>query len=169
MKFFVAAALFTAVLGAPLTDLVERDVNGTETITDVGPAFPPEHAAHINTIFTSDTPADTAVVKRNAEVDLAERSELSKRAILIDVWLDTNRGGRHEGLWTDINRCYNLGNGWNDAISSLQTPPDFGCYFYEHGNCQGAWLSTSKSGSFIFVNTPDWGFNDRISSYLCWT
>lgn len=99
MKFAIAAALFTAVLGAPLTDLVERDVNGTETITDVGEAFPPEHAAHANRIFTSDTPADEEVAKR--EVGLAERSELSKRAILIDVWLDTNRGGRHEGLWTD--------------------------------------------------------------------
>lgn len=86
MKFFLAATLFTAVLGAPLVDsLVERDGNGTESNLDIGPAFPPAPKAHILTIFTSDTPEPVEAVKRSAEV-LDARSELTKRAIVIDVW-----------------------------------------------------------------------------------
>ncbi|CAO2658202.1 Nn.00g059250.m01.CDS01 [Neocucurbitaria sp. VM-36] len=169
MKFLLASALFTAVLGAPLTDLVERDGNGTVSNLDVGPAFPPAPKPHLNLIFTSETPEPVEISKRNVGLELEARSELTKRSIVIDIWQDTNRGGRHEGLITDINRCYDLGNGWNDAISSLQTPPNYGCYFYVDGGCKGGFLSISKGDSFVFVNTPDWGYNDKISSYLCWT
>ncbi|KAF2972651.1 hypothetical protein GQX73_g938 [Xylaria multiplex] len=82
-------------------------------------------------------PYVTGVSKRSSSESLESReAELHKRATLIvDIWADINQGGRHEGLTSDTQKCYNLANGWNDQISSLFVPSGFGCIFYQNNDC----------------------------------
>lgn len=34
-----------------------------------------------------------------------------------------------------VQHCYNLGNSWPNAISSLSVPRGHGCIFYNRNNC----------------------------------
>jgi hypothetical protein len=90
MKFIVATALITAVLGTPLTTILARQDDGP-VIIDLGPAEPSKFDGNTDLIVTGDTNT-----KRNG---------LVKRAITVDIWQDHNRGGRHEGLVTYSKEC----------------------------------------------------------------
>ncbi|KAI1193932.1 hypothetical protein F5X97DRAFT_338301 [Nemania serpens] len=98
----------------------------------------PVQSEHITpALIEGQKPYVTEVSKRNVAVSLGgEKARMSKRATLIvDIWADSYQGGRHEGLITDTQRCYNLYNGWNDQISSLFVPAGFGCIFYRNNDC----------------------------------
>ncbi|KAH8587776.1 hypothetical protein B0O99DRAFT_640769 [Bisporella sp. PMI_857] len=97
---------------------------------------------------------------QNAE----KRAQLAKRAIVVDVYADSNFNGRHEGLTSDLNRCYNLGNGWNDVISSLRVPGGTsGCTFFVDAGCGGFGFGYLPGDRPTIVSS----LNDRISSYRC--
>ncbi|KAI0872700.1 hypothetical protein GGS24DRAFT_502523 [Hypoxylon argillaceum] len=104
----------------------------------------------------------------SAPIGYVERTVAKRATLTVDIWMDINGGGRHEGLITDTQRCFNLLNGWNDQISSLSVPSGFGCIFYEDINCDNNDHRLTVTGSFFVANAGDYGFNDIISSYLCY-
>ncbi|KAK3303891.1 uncharacterized protein B0T15DRAFT_494392 [Chaetomium strumarium] len=123
----------------------------------------------IPTSFPPVQDGATPYVTNNA--DKAKREEaIEGRAaaatLIVDIWEDADRGGRHEGLYTDTQKCYGLFNGWNDRITSLSVPNGYACYFWSDADCQGNRLSV-PGGNYI-ANVGVYGFNDVISSYLCW-
>ncbi|KAF2262027.1 hypothetical protein CC78DRAFT_570008 [Lojkania enalia] len=155
MKFItVSTALFVAaVSGAPVENQIPPNI---EVDLKVLPAFTPV----IKGAPFVSTPGEE--VKRDV-------ADLSKRATLtVDIWIDANRAGRHEGLITDTQRCYNLGNGWNDEISSLSVPNGFGCIFYRDNGCSNNDYRLTVPGGNYIANLQTYNFNDIISSYLCY-
>ncbi|KAI1129104.1 hypothetical protein F5Y10DRAFT_264419 [Nemania abortiva] len=162
-KIIISATFLAAVVAALPADVV--------------PQGPPNVLAPVQSIH--DTPPVVAgtrpfvsqpAEKRNISTPIGDvGTSVAKRATLtVDIWQDINRGGRHEGLITDTQRCYNLGNGWNDEISSLSVPGGFGCIFYEDSNCDPNDFRLTVTGSYFVSNCGDYGFNDIISSYLCY-
>ncbi|KAJ8133018.1 hypothetical protein O1611_g605 [Lasiodiplodia mahajangana] len=111
----------------------------TETVPS-GPSnvLSPVQSEHLTpALIEGQKPYVIGTPQPNVTVSLeGEEALLDKRATLVvDIWADINQGGRHEGLITDTQRCYNLGNGWNDQVSSLSVPSGFGCIFYQDSNC----------------------------------
>ncbi|KAF2819299.1 hypothetical protein CC86DRAFT_460450 [Ophiobolus disseminans] len=99
----------------------------------------------------------------------SEKRDLAKRATLIvDVYLDLDGTGRHEGLYTDTQRCYNLGNGWPDEITSLKVPNGFGCVFYRDTNCNNNDNRLTVPGGNFVRDLRVYNMDDKISSYLCY-
>ncbi|KAF2678131.1 hypothetical protein K458DRAFT_395201 [Lentithecium fluviatile CBS 122367] len=85
--------------------------------------------------------------------------------------MNANKGGRHEGLITTTDKCYNLGNGWNNEISSLEVPSGFGCIFYEDNDYNPNDKRLTVTGHYYVANLANAVggivFNIIISSYLC--
>jgi hypothetical protein len=118
--------------------------------------------------FAEHVPLDTPTENNNVTVVKRDSGLEKRQTIVVDVYFDNNYQGRHEGLFTDINKCYSLGNGWNDQISSLKVPSGYGCYFYRNTGCDSNdnWLRVTNP-----LNLPDlrvYDFNDKASSYLCY-
>ncbi|KAH7121182.1 hypothetical protein B0J11DRAFT_590087 [Dendryphion nanum] len=108
------------------------------------------------------------LVKAGDIVPLSKRSIEKRAGLYVDIWIHPNQVGRHEALWTETQRCYGIGNGWNDEISSLSVPNGFGCTFFRDGGCsdRDEWLIV-PGGNYI----PDltrWNFDNKISSYICY-
>ncbi|KAF1847391.1 uncharacterized protein K460DRAFT_363467 [Cucurbitaria berberidis CBS 394.84] len=161
MRFFALTAALIGAVSALPADAVHQSASNflapEQNIPDTPPVVEGKSA------FTSGTAS-----KRDTGIAISNKS-LSKRATLVvDVYYDLNGAGRHEGLYTDTQRCYNLGNGWNDQITSLRVPNGFGCIFYRNNGCGvGDYRLTVPGGNFI----PDlrtYNFDDIISSYLCY-
>ncbi|KAI0101507.1 hypothetical protein GGR51DRAFT_529959 [Nemania sp. FL0031] len=144
--------------------------------TDTVPSGPsnvlsPVQGEHITPApIDGQKPYVTGVSEQNVTASLkGEEAGLNKRATLIvDIWADINQGGRHEGLISDTQRCYNLVNGWNDQVSSLSVPSGFGCIFYQNNDCNPNDFRLTVTGAYYVSNVGDYGFNDIISSYLCY-
>ncbi|KAI1752064.1 hypothetical protein F4782DRAFT_547332 [Xylaria castorea] len=144
----------------------------TDTVPN-GPSnvLSPVQSEHITpALIEGQEPYVMGASERNVTVSLeGEEARLNKRATLIvDIWGDINQGGRHEGLTSDTQRCYNLGNGWNDQVSSLSVPSGFGCIFYQNSNCGSGDFRLTVTGAYYVSNLGDYGFNDIVTSYLCY-
>ncbi|KAF1836180.1 hypothetical protein BDW02DRAFT_567224 [Decorospora gaudefroyi] len=122
------------------------------------------------------TASDGAVVWYSGEAS-AKRSMEKRSDTKIEVWASTNKRGRHETLHSDFNKCYNLGNGWNDDIESVTVYATTGCVFYNKGNCNkddsnGRRLTvsgTATTGTHVasLLDGGSGGLNNMVSSYLC--
>ncbi|XPS76161.1 hypothetical protein M3J09_008219 [Ascochyta lentis] len=124
MKYLTIISLSTlAVLAAALPQ-------GTNEVEDVEPV-------DIGTIpAMPDSLKDGAPVTSTAGDDVdPEKRGIEKRDFGIDIWQDPNQGGRHQTLHVNAQQCYNLGNSWNNAISSLHVPKGHGCIFYKARKC----------------------------------
>ncbi|KAH7138608.1 hypothetical protein B0J11DRAFT_574570 [Dendryphion nanum] len=152
MKFIAtlsAAALIALVSAVPAP--------GTPSNIEV-PADIPDHFPSVQGL-PKVVPEGEPLVKR----------AIAKRATLtVDVWMDSDRRGRHEGLITTTQKCYNLGNGWPDEISSLSVPSGFGCIFYRNNGCNNNEHRLTVPGGNYIANLQTYNFNDIISSYLCY-
>ncbi|KAF2120061.1 hypothetical protein BDV96DRAFT_683595 [Lophiotrema nucula] len=154
MKFLISAALLAAVaFGAPV------EQSQTPSITPVGIDYTPPHL-----------PVDQPGVYETNSGDAPKTGiVLTKRATLtIDVWADSNFNGRHEGLRSNTNQCYTLGNGWNDQISSLKVPSGFSCIFYANSGCPSGQSTLTVASTNVPNLDNGSGWNDVISSYLCY-
>ncbi|KAF2476868.1 uncharacterized protein BDR25DRAFT_348802 [Lindgomyces ingoldianus] len=116
MKLFYTLSLSTAMLMAAVSSLPTTEDSITE--------FPLETLP-----FIPDLPEGSPPVVFNADGSVLTRRQVS-RSIGVDVYYDPNGGGRHEKLWVFDNGCFDLGNGWDDQITSLNVPGDVGCNFY---------------------------------------
>ncbi|KAI0538507.1 hypothetical protein GGR58DRAFT_501171 [Xylaria digitata] len=95
-----------------------------------------------------------------------ERRLAKWATLVVDIWIDVSQQGRHEGLATDTQRCYNLMNDWNDQVSTLFVLGDFGRILYADTNCNNDDSRlTVPNGNYI-ANLETHGFNNIISSYL---
>ncbi|KAL8676729.1 MAG: hypothetical protein Q9186_006775 [Xanthomendoza sp. 1 TL-2023] len=76
------------------------------------------------------------------------------------VCIDKGFSGRCQNLESGTNGCYDLGNGFNNAISSLGPDKGITCTIYD-GASVGGIVSPGIN------DLTDYGFNDRASSYRC--
>ncbi|KAI1158876.1 hypothetical protein F5B18DRAFT_639305 [Nemania serpens] len=166
MKFqtiLSAVTLIVGVIALPATSAYEGPSNRPVSVQNLPDT--PE-------VYDGAQPFLTLVTKRGVEsapkevrvIDLSRRT--THASLVIDIWQDSNRGGRHEGLYSDTQVCYELYNGWNDQISSLYVPSGFGCQFYQDGGCSGSYLQVP--GNYYLPDLLGWSFNDLISSYRCY-
>ncbi|KAL8727020.1 MAG: hypothetical protein Q9166_006318 [cf. Caloplaca sp. 2 TL-2023] len=81
------------------------------------------------------------------------------------VCTDAGFKGRNQNLATTKGVCYNLGNGFNDAISSLGPDKGTTCTIYDNSGCSGASVGGIQNPGINDLS--DYGFNDRASSYRC--
>ncbi|KAH8728403.1 hypothetical protein GQ44DRAFT_784119 [Phaeosphaeriaceae sp. PMI808] len=155
MKFsIISAAAFIAAVSAAPAEVTTRELSNIVVPVDVLPVTAP--------VDNDAAPFTTQALNE-------KRGLKSKRATLVvDVYLDLNGSGRHEGLWTDTQRCYNLGNGWPDEITSLSVPNGFGCIFYRDKNCNNNDYRLTVPGGNFIGDLRVYNFDDIISSYLCY-
>ncbi|GAW27345.1 hypothetical protein SAMD00023353_11200050 [Rosellinia necatrix] len=159
----ILCAILLASLGAALP--AESVPSGPPNILS------PVQGKHVTpAVVEGLEPYIPGVSKRSVSESLESRkAELHNRAILIfDIWEDVNQGGRQECLVSNTQTCYNLENGWNDLVSSLLIPSGFGCIFYQNINCDPFDFQLIVTGAYYVSNVGDYGFNDIISSYLCY-
>ncbi|KAH8602657.1 hypothetical protein B0O99DRAFT_679648 [Bisporella sp. PMI_857] len=83
---------------------------------------------------------------------------------LADSGIDDNYQGRHKRLTSNTTVCYDLCNGWNDAIFSLRTQAGFHCYFYPDSGCSGDHLWVPRG--YKIPSTGAYSFKDITSSGL---
>ncbi|KAL8672883.1 MAG: hypothetical protein Q9224_007548 [Gallowayella concinna] len=81
------------------------------------------------------------------------------------VCIDKGFSDRCRNLESGTNGCYDLGNGFNNAISSLGPDTETTCTIYDNGGCSGASVGGIVSPGIN--DLTDYGFNDRASSYRC--
>ncbi|KAF2819261.1 hypothetical protein CC86DRAFT_472098 [Ophiobolus disseminans] len=161
MRFFLPLAAFAMGVAALPASNVVRD-GPANILSLVQDAF--EHAPVVDG-------AEPFVIagssKRSVAVN-AVGKYLVKRALVVDIWQNSDRNGRHEGLFTDTNKCYNLGNGWNDQVSSLSVPNGYGCDFFRNNDCNNNDSRLNVPGGVYVANLSTYGMNDMISSYRCY-
>ncbi|KAK1997385.1 hypothetical protein LX36DRAFT_681770 [Colletotrichum falcatum] len=119
-------------------------------------------------VLTLAGAAFAGVITRDgpSNVPSGEPAEGSVQAIThLYVCADNNFSGRCENLESNTNQCYNLFNGWNDAISSLGPDAGTSCTIWENYDCSGASISGIVSPGIFALS--DWNFNDKASSYKC--
>ncbi|KAF1993525.1 hypothetical protein P154DRAFT_527713, partial [Amniculicola lignicola CBS 123094] len=160
MKFtsVLYAAVLTAVAAATPVE-GKRGVSNIEVVAKDPLIIPVVHDG------------DKPYIKASGAV--TKRSNVMKRTLVVDIWADRDRGGRHEGLISDEQRCYQLGNGWNDQVSSLSVPGGWGCIFYRNNDCGNGDVRLTISNGGYISNLQDYSweginFNDMISAYRCW-
>jgi hypothetical protein len=95
MRFFAPIAVLILGAAALLSGNVARDepINILSTVQE---DF--EHAPVVDGAAPFVVAA--AAAKRRVAVEKQER-DLVKRALVVDVWQDSDKHGRHEGLFTD--------------------------------------------------------------------
>jgi hypothetical protein len=162
MRFVVlTAALALGAAALPAINVARDEPTNTVAPVDVTPEHPPvDDNAEPFIIAASE--------KRSVAVETEERSVAKRATLHIDIWIDSDKRGRHEGLYTVTQKCYNIGNGWNDEISSLSVPKGFGCIFYRNKNCSNDDNRLTVPGGNYIANLKKYDFNDKISSYLCY-
>ncbi|KAF2678132.1 hypothetical protein K458DRAFT_436045 [Lentithecium fluviatile CBS 122367] len=155
MKFLATLSLLA--LTAVATALPQADSPSDNTPVDIGP-IPPAPTGIQDGAPTYEI--------GDPDSEPADKRGLEKRSFHIQVWADINRGGRHQQLTTDVQKCYNLGNHWPNSISSLQVPRGHGCVFYNRNHCPQNGAHLTVPGATYVANLGR--FNDKINSYLCY-
>ncbi|OHE92128.1 hypothetical protein CORC01_12583 [Colletotrichum orchidophilum] len=80
---------------------------------------------------------------------------------------DANFSGRCQNLDSNTGQCYNLGNGFNDVVSSLGPDAGTSCTIWENNGCSGASIVNIVSPGIYNLADSKWNFNDKMSSYRC--
>ncbi|KAK3363190.1 hypothetical protein B0T25DRAFT_562214 [Lasiosphaeria hispida] len=68
----------------------------------------------------------------------------------------------------DSGRCYDLGNDWNDQITSVRAGDYTRCYIYENKGCTGD-RGGPVIADYVHRDLGVWGWNDKTSSFWCET
>ncbi|KAF9871922.1 hypothetical protein CkaCkLH20_10554 [Colletotrichum karsti] len=74
---------------------------------------------------------------------------------------DANFSGRCQNLESNTGQCYNLGNGFNDVVSSLGPDAGTSCTIWENNGCSGASIVNIVSPGIYNLADSIWNFNDR--------
>ncbi|KAG9233423.1 hypothetical protein BJ875DRAFT_512186 [Amylocarpus encephaloides] len=86
---------------------------------------------------------------------------------LFRVWKDINYSGRYEALTNTIGYCYNLKNGWGNAISSAATgATTYHCTLWVQSDCKGLHVTGIPYSGFSDLRRQ--GINDAGNSYHCY-
>ncbi|KAG8525552.1 uncharacterized protein KY384_009196 [Bacidia gigantensis] len=113
------------------------------------------------------TPAVGATVIPTKE-QAASPKPLDGASVNLFVCQDKDFSGPCQALSSPSGLCLNLGNGFDDSISSLG--PDRGsCNVFNDINCKtgSGFINNIVNPGINDLGDGEWDFNDRISSYVC--
>ncbi|KAH7021397.1 uncharacterized protein B0I36DRAFT_367812 [Microdochium trichocladiopsis] len=97
-----------------------------------------------------------------------EGVNLVPRALLFKICRQTSFRDCYDSP-SNLGRCTNAYEGWNDAISSAKTTdPSIQCYIWTNYDCGGTRGGPIGSDDG-HIDLGDFGWNDKISSWMCQT
>ncbi|KAF9882854.1 hypothetical protein FE257_004940 [Aspergillus nanangensis] len=132
-------------------------------------------------LLTSSLPLLALALQLTSAAPAAEPGSNEIRDNTIDLRVCSN--SHFEGVCQTFHaqawKCYNLGSGLSNSVSSVKTETDTVCRLYFDGNCSGRSFKVGASGygdlSFPGVSGDTLnklglnGVNDKASSYRCST
>ncbi|KAI3548862.1 hypothetical protein CSPX01_02885 [Colletotrichum filicis] len=74
---------------------------------------------------------------------------------------DANFSGRCQNLESNTGQCYDLGNGFNDVVSSLGPDAGTSCTIWENAGCTGASIVNIVNPGIYNLADSNWNFNDK--------
>ncbi|KAK1546273.1 hypothetical protein CPAR01_00240 [Colletotrichum paranaense] len=83
---------------------------------------------------------------------------------------DANFSGRCQNLESNTGQCFrlhldDLGNGFNDVVSSLGPDAGTSCTIWENAGCTGASIVNIVNPGIYNLADSNWNFNDKSPGY----